>query len=89
MFGMEFQREMLYLFPASLSPTARPFPVAEPSGSPIVGALLPAVPLRTDELLVSTTVPRTSAAARLPENRVAFPLDFPGDDDNKKCNYIM
>jgi len=61
----------------SANQITRQFPVAEPSDSPIVGGLPPAVPLRTDGLPSLAIAPLASAAAPMPESLAVLLLDFP------------
>src|SRR5438309_1608099 len=80
------------LAPLSASRVSRRPPVAGPSGSPTADGLRLAAPLPTDGLPSSATAPPASAAAPVPENLVALPLDFPCAHPTtgiRECHYIM
>src|SRR2546422_9970330 len=78
--------------PLSASRVSRRPPVAGPSGSPTADGLRLAAPLPTDGLPSSATAPPASAAAPVPENLVALPLDIPCAHHTtgiRECHYIM
>lgn len=82
------------LRPAPLSASRGPRrpPVAAPSGSPTADGLRLAAPPRTDGLPSSATAPPASAAAPVPENLAALPLDFRCTDNitrSREGHYIM
>src|ERR1039458_3973136 len=73
----------VYVRPVLLSANrgSRQPPVAAPTGSPTADELRLAGPPRTDGLPSSATAPPASAAAPVPENLAALPLDFPCADN--------